>query len=136
MKARPLTVRTVVGWAIGLAGFLGACAVLKGYAQQATGWLASPTIDKAQAKGLAHFDSIQAARDARMEASNTRIEAKVDANTIRLQRLSEIVIEMPEAKAAAKRLGQKDRERERLLGSRGIADDRTTFRALKGDRIP
>ena len=116
---------------IGIAAFLGitSLSTLVAKAKRVTWWLAEDAIKAGQAEGL---DSLRAWRqEDRQERAEDRearkaMAAKIDTLAARAKRNSDILAEMPEAKAAAKRLRERAREREELFGPRrGLASDHT-----------
>lgn len=105
-------------------------------AQRITGWLAGPAIDSAQGRALGHQDSANAIRWDSLKAwrmedreSIRKIGAKVDT-------MASTLAEVPGISAAARRRRAREQAQREIVGSRGLTDDRSSFRAYKGEVIP
>lgn len=102
-------------------------------AQRITGWMASPSIQAAQAEGIRRAS---AADSVRMDELKTWIYAENKKTRKSIGDLRETLNEVKGFKEADAKRRARQTAREDLEINRSIVDDRSSFRALKGDRIP
>ncbi len=121
-----------------LGGFLGFTSLgsLITFGRSVVGWFAFPTIDAAQARALGHQDSVNAVRFDSLQAWHQQDHSAIGALGGKVDTLAATVAEMPGASAAARRRRERESAGRALIGSRDLVDDRSSFRALKGERIP
>lgn len=102
-------------------------------AQKVTGWLAGPAIDSAQVQGLEKMDSIQKFR---MDELKSWIRSENQDTRASIEDLKLTMSEVPAVIEGARRRKARQRARDELEIRRSIADDRSSFRSQKGDRLP
>lgn len=133
MKFRALTAKNIITTAT----VAGSLLALKNYGQAFLGWLARPEIEAAQARGLAHLDSLQQLRDrAHMDSLKAWINLAVAPVVATQEEIKSTLADVPAVRDAAKRRRARKKERDELFGARGIGESRITLRCPRPERVP
>jgi hypothetical protein len=106
------------------------------FGQKVLGWMVAPTVEAFQSRALGRQDSVNARRFDSLAAWRARDRAAIDAVAGKVDTLVATVADMPGAPAAAKRRRVREQAQQSLTGSSALVDDRSRFRALKGEEIP